>query len=85
MGIMINLIYTIDWSDVCIVEDMKFKRKLFGGLDKISVMKQIEKLNQEYKHMYEEERIKHEAILDEKNKEIEKLRSRPLSNDRETS
>jgi len=64
---------------------MKFKRKLFGGLDKISVMKQIEKLNQEYKHMYEEERIKHEAILDEKNKEIEKLRSRSLSNDRETS
>ena len=59
-----------------IIENLKFKRKLFGGYDKISVMKQIEKLNQEYQRLLEEERVKHEAILQEKNKEIEYLRSR---------
>ena len=57
-----------------IIESLKFKSRLFGGYDKVSVMKQIEKLNQEYQRLLDEERIKYEAILEEKNKEIQSLK-----------
>ena len=58
-----------------IIENLKFKKKLFGGYDKISVMKQIEKLNEEYQKLVDKERVKYETLLEEKNKEIEQLKS----------
>lgn len=61
---------------VSIIENLKFKRRLFGGYDKISVMQQIEKLNLNYQKLLEEEKIKHEAIMGEKNKEIEALKEK---------
>lgn len=71
---MINLRCIIDWKWCVIIEKLKFKQALLGGYDKISVYKQLEVLNHEYQIMLEDERIKYEAIIKEKEKEIELLR-----------
>jgi hypothetical protein len=55
---------------------------LFGGYDKISVFKQLEILNHEYQLILEEERIKYEAILEEKQKEIDFLEKNQKINGR---
>ena len=70
---MVNLICIIDWKWCVIIEKLKFKQALFGGYNKTSVYKQLETLNQEYQIMFENERIRYETILEEKEKEIERL------------
>lgn len=76
---MINLVCIIDWKWCVIIEKLKIRRALFGGYDQISVYKQLEVLNHEYQLMLEEERIKFEAILEEKEKEIDLLEGKSNS------
>ncbi len=76
---MVNLICIIDWKWCVIIEKLKFRQALFGGYAKASVYKQLEVLNHEYQIMLENERIRYETILEEKNKELERL-----SNDRKS-
>ena len=67
---MLNFIYTIDWSWCAIVDKLRIRGALFFGYDKLSVLKRIEKINREYKQKLENERIKYESILEEKENEI---------------
>ena len=67
---MLNFIYTIDWSWCAIVDKLRIRGSLFFGYDKLSVLKRIEKINREYKQKLENERIKYESILEEKENEI---------------
>ncbi len=56
------------------IKDMKFRKKLFGGVDELSVYKQMEALQQEYRSVYESQQAYYQALIDERDKEIEKLR-----------
>lgn len=47
------------------IQNMKFKRKIFGGIDEIDALKKIEKLNLEYKELYQIQQAKID-ILEER-------------------
>lgn len=47
------------------LQNLKFKKKLFGGVDEADVWKKIEALNLEYKELYEFQQNKID-ILEEK-------------------
>lgn len=47
------------------IKEMKFKKKLFGGVDELDVWNKIESLNSEYKELYEIQQTKIN-ILEEK-------------------
>ena len=51
----------------------KIKRSLFGGYNKISVERNIDKLESKYQELLDEECDKYEKLLQEKNKELESL------------
>lgn len=40
------------------LKDVKFKKKTFGGVDEFDVWSKIEKLNNEYKELYELQQMK---------------------------
>lgn len=51
------------------IKQMKFKKRFFGGVDEYDVFNKIEKLNQEYKELYDKQNSKIELLeklLDEK-------------------
>lgn len=56
------------------LKTLKIKHNLIGGLNELDVFKNIRKINQEYQETLENEKIKYEAVIEEKNKEIEKLK-----------
>ena len=62
-------------DDIAImIKDMKFRRKLLGGVDELSVYKQMEELQKEYREIYTSQQIYYQALIDERDKEIERLR-----------
>lgn len=46
-----------------ILSNMKFKKKIFGGVDEIDVWKKIEKLQIEYEKEFDLQAQKYEAII----------------------
>lgn len=40
------------------IKEMKFKKKLFGGVDELDVWNKIESLNSEYKELYQIQQTK---------------------------
>ena len=46
------------------VSRMKFKRRLFGGVDQDDVLKKLEELNRLYETALLQERARYEALLD---------------------
>lgn len=48
------------------VTGMKFKRKLFGGVDPDDVLKKMEELNRLYEAALLQERARYEALLKER-------------------
>ena len=40
------------------IKEMKFKKKLFGGVDELEVWNKIESLNSEYKELYQIQQTK---------------------------
>lgn len=73
---MLNFIYTIDWSWCVIIEKLRIRRNLIGGYDSISVLRWIERVNREYQLKLENERIRYEAILEGKQKDIDMLKGK---------
>ncbi len=47
------------------IKEIKFKKKLFGGVDELDVWNKIDSLNSEYKELYEIQQTKIN-ILEEK-------------------
>lgn len=57
------------------IKNMKFKRKLFGGVDELSVIKQMEALQNEYRSVYDQQAAYYSALIDERDQLIRKLQN----------
>lgn len=58
------------------IDKMKFRKKTFGGVDELDVLKQMEALQQVYRSVYESQAAYYQALLDERDAIINKLRRR---------
>ena len=63
------------------IQKMKFKKKTFGGVDELSVIRKMEDLQKIYRSAYEAQAAYYQALLDGKDKVIAELRSKEVSND----
>lgn len=54
---------------------MKFSKQTFGGLRELSVLKQMEQLQNAYRSVFNCQEARYKAIIEEKDREIERLRS----------
>lgn len=56
------------------IKAMHFGKKVVGGVDEADVWKKIEQLNQEYKSVFLVQKARYEALLQERDAEIRRLR-----------
>ncbi len=56
------------------IDGMKFKKKTFGGVDELDVLKQMEALQQVYRSVYESQAAYYQALIDERDAIISRLR-----------
>lgn len=54
---------------------LKFRKKLFGGVDVADVWKKLELIQKEYRAAYEMQEIKFQALLEERDREIAALKA----------
>ena len=48
------------------LKTLKFKKKLFGGVDEADVWKKMDELNKMYEQVFEEERLRYDLLLEER-------------------
>lgn len=56
------------------IQNMKFKRQFFNGVNELDVLKQMEALQQLYQSVYDQQAASYQALLAEKEKQIERLK-----------
>lgn len=56
------------------IDGMKFRKKTFGGVDELDVLKQMEALQQVYRSVYESQAAYYQALIDERDAIISRLR-----------
>lgn len=56
------------------IDEMKFKKKTFGGVDELDVLKQMEALQQVYRSVYENQAAYYQALIDERDAMIARLK-----------
>lgn len=56
------------------IDGLKFKKKTFGGVDELDVLKQMEALQQVYRSVYESQAAYYQALIDERDAMIARLR-----------
>ncbi len=56
------------------VRSIKFKKKLIGGVDEISVWEEIDRLNEQYRSVILAQENKYRALLEERDDAIRRLR-----------
>lgn len=54
---------------------MKFRKKLFGGVEEADVWRKLETLQRTYQEVYDQQGAYYQALLDERDRELERLRS----------
>ena len=54
---------------------MKFRKKLFGGVEEADVWRKLETLQRTYQEVYDQQGAYYLALLDERDRELEQLRS----------
>lgn len=57
------------------ISQMKFTKKTFGGVSELSVWRQMEELQKAYRTVMACQESYYRALLDEKDQEIQKLKS----------
>lgn len=57
------------------IEQMSFKKKFFGGVDELDVIKKLEALQNEYRSAYEQQAAYYQALIDERDAAIRKLQN----------
>lgn len=57
------------------IDTMKFRKKFLGGVDELSVFKQMEALQQVYRAVYENQAAYYQALIDERDQQISKLKN----------
>lgn len=55
---------------------MKFRKRLFGGVDEADVWRQLESLQQEYQAVYDAQAAYYQALLDERDQAVARLMRR---------
>lgn len=56
------------------LKDLKFKKQTFGGVSESDALVKIQQLSDLYLQAFNNQKIKYESILDEKDKELRRLR-----------
>lgn len=59
---------------------LKFRKKLIDGVDEADVWKQLDMLQREYQSAYDAQEEYYQALLDERNAMIARLRKKNLGN-----
>lgn len=57
-----------------VFENMRFRKRLFGGVDERDVWKQLERLQAEYRSAYESQQQRYFILLEERENIIRSLR-----------
>ena len=60
---------------------MKFRKKVFGGVDEADVWKKLEALQQTYQLVYDEQAAYYQALLDERDQALARLMARKSGGD----
>lgn len=60
---------------------MKFRKKVFGGVDEADVWKKLEALQQTYQLVYDEQAAYYQALLDERDAALARLMGRKSGGD----
>lgn len=55
---------------------MKFRKKIFGGVDEADVWKKLEQLQQTYQLVYDEQAAYYQALLDEREEALARVMGR---------
>ena len=55
---------------------MKFRKKMFGGVDEDDVWKKLEQLQQTYQLVHDEQAAYYQALLDERDQALARLMGR---------
>lgn len=58
---------------------LRFRKKLVGGIDEADVWKQLDMLQREYRSAYDAQEEYYQALLDERNALIAKLKRRNVA------
>lgn len=58
------------------IKQMRFRRKLFGGVDESDVWRQLSELHKEYQTAFDAQREVSRVLLQEKDREIARLKRR---------
>ena len=56
--------------------NLKFRKQTFAGISQEDALKKIEKLSFMYQEAFKNQEIAYKSLIDDKNKEIEKLRDK---------
>ncbi len=56
------------------LENLKFKKQTIGGVSEADVLAKIQRLSDLYAEAFRNQEIKYEALLDDKNDELRRLR-----------
>lgn len=59
-----------------ILKKLHFRKKLIGGVDEADVWKQLDMLQREYRNAYDAQEEYYQALLDERNAMIARLKKR---------
>ena len=57
-----------------LLKEMRFRKKIIGGVDEADVWKQLETLQKEYRIVYEAQEAMYKALLAEKDAELLKMK-----------
>ena len=55
---------------------MKFRKKVFGGVDEADVWKQLEALQRTYQQVYDEQTAYYQALIDERDQALTRMMGR---------
>ena len=54
---------------------MKFRKKIFGGVEEADVWRQLETLQRTYQEVYDQQAAYYQALLDQRDRELKQLKS----------
>lgn len=58
------------------IKSLRFRKTLLGGVSEENVWKKLEELNNEYKSVFDAQEVRYQALLQERDKEIERLKEK---------
>lgn len=61
--------------------DMKFRKKTFGGIEEADLWRKLESLQNLYQQVYDEQAAYYQALLDQKQQQLDQLKAREQGGD----